>query len=128
MGAGAGAAGGGAPSLTETALPGGTTALPEMAPAGSGISAVAPLLQKYRPLIDAAPQPPPPPRPPVKRAAPPKAPGPPPPAQTAPPNPMSALAAYRDFLHRMAALAEPSDDGGHALQIEELAQMFRRDS
>ena len=46
MGAGAGAAGGGAPSLTETALPGGTTALPEMAPAGRGLSAVAPLLLK----------------------------------------------------------------------------------
>jgi hypothetical protein len=107
--------------------PGGTTALPEMAPAGRGIASVAPLLQKYSPLIDAAPPPPPPP-PPVKRAAPPKAPEPPPSPQTSAPNPMSALAKYHDFVHRLAALAEPSSDGSEVLQIQELAREFGRDS
>jgi hypothetical protein len=41
---------------------------------------------------------------------------------------MRALAAYRELIHRLEALAEPSDDGGQALQIEELAQMFGRGS
>jgi hypothetical protein len=41
---------------------------------------------------------------------------------------MSALAKYHDFVHRLAALAEPSSDGSEVLRIQELAREFGRDS